>query len=366
MIKVFQKQSQKVFVALSGGVDSSTSSALLKEQGYDVTGVFIRVWQPDFLECNWREDRRDAMRVCAHLNIPFLEFNFEEEYKKEVADYMINEYKIGRTPNPDIMCNQQIKFGAFLDKALSIGADYIATGHYARLQPENLSSKSQVLKLLIGADKNKDQSYFLWTLGQDKLKYVLFPIGEYQKSKVRELAKKFSLPTFEKKDSQGICFIGKLDMKTFLKNYIDEKRGNVLNEEGKIIGWHNGTLFFTLGERHGFTITEKGTDDKPYYIIAKDIEKNALIVSHFINFKEKDKLRIKIDNTNWISGKEPDIKNKYKVRYRYRQELQDCKITSIKENSATIEFMEDQITASSGQSLVLYLDEEVIGGGIII
>ena len=255
---------KKVFVGASGGVDSSTTMAILKEQGYDVTGVFIKVWQPDFVECQWKEDRLDAMRVCATLGVQFLDLDLEEEYKKGVFDYMVDGYKNGRTPNPDVMCNKKIKFGAFLDFALENGADHVATGHYVRLEDG---------KLLTGVDKNKDQSYFLWTLTKEQLKYCLFPIGGYEKIKVREMAKKFKLSTAQKKDSQGLCFVGKVDMKEFLERFIPQKKGEVLNEKGEVIGEHDGVFYYTLGQRHGFLITKKGTDDKPYYIVKKDLEK---------------------------------------------------------------------------------------------
>src|SRR3989344_5097892 len=251
-----------VFVGLSGGVDSAVSAALLKKQSFEVVGVFIKTWHPEFLECNEEEERRDAMRVAAFLDIPFLTFDFEKVYKREVADYMIREYRAGRTPNPDVMCNKEVKFGAFLKKALSMGADFVATGHYA--QNKNLS-------LIKGVDPTKDQSYFLWTLKQNQLKHIIFPVGHLKKSQVRKLAEKYGLHTFQKKDSQGICFLGKLDMKEFLQHYIKPKSGRVLDINGKTIGKHNGATFLTLGERHGFTITSKTNHDRPYYIIAKDI-----------------------------------------------------------------------------------------------
>ncbi len=216
---------KKVFVGLSGGVDSSVSAALLQSQGYDVFGVFIKVWQPDFYECTWKEDRLDAMRVCAKLNIPFYTLDLEKEYKKEVVDYMIEEYKNGRTPNPDVMCNKYIKFGGFFDWAMSQGADFVATGHYARLNKEH--------ELVAGRDSNKDQSYFLWTLTKEQLSKTLFPVGDIEKTEVRKLAKKFGLPTAEKKDSQGLCFIGKVDMAEFLHHFIETKPGPVLNDKVK-------------------------------------------------------------------------------------------------------------------------------------
>ncbi|HJO89782.1 MAG: tRNA 2-thiouridine(34) synthase MnmA [Candidatus Pacebacteria bacterium] len=352
---------KKVFVALSGGVDSSVAAALLKKEGFDVTGVFIKVWHPDFLPCQWRQDRIDAMRVCAKLEIPFLTFDLEREYKKEIIDYMISEYREGRTPNPDVMCNKQIKFGAYLKKALSSGAEYIATGHYARKV-----EKDGEYKMLVGNDSNKDQSYFLWTLTQEQLRHSFFPTGEFTKPKVRELAEQFGLSTAKKKDSQGLCFIGKLDIADFLKNYIEEKKGDVLNEKGKVIGHHSGVTFLTIGQRHGFTIEDKGTHDKPYYIISKDISKNTITVSHDIESKEIDKKSIKTKDVNWISGKAPSKAMNYQARIRYRQELQDCTITWLSHSQVIVEFDESQDTATSGQSLVLYNGDECLGGGIII
>jgi tRNA-specific 2-thiouridylase len=215
------KIKKRVFVGMSGGVDSSVSSALLKKAGFDVTGVFIKTWSPDFMECTWKDERLDAMRVCAKLDIPFITLDLEKEYKEKVADYMIEEYKKGRTPNPDVMCNKEIKFGAFFNWAMSRGADYVATGHYAR----TLKKKSGEVMLSAGNDDNKDQSYFLWNIKKEHLDKTLFPVGHLEKSEVRKLAKKFNLPTATKKDSQGVCFLGKVDMKDFLEHYIRPKRG---------------------------------------------------------------------------------------------------------------------------------------------
>ena len=243
-------RNRKVYIGMSGGVDSSVSAALLKKAGYDVTGVFIKVWQPDWINCTWKEDRMDAMRVAALLDIPFITLDLEKEYKEEVVDYMISEYRAGRTPNPDVMCNRYVKFGGFYDWAMKQGADYVATGHYAQVIDG---------KLIAGNDKNKDQTYFLWTLNKEQLSKTIFPVGNIEKPEVRKLAKKFNLPNAEKKDSQGLCFIGKIDIKEFLSHYIDSKRGNVLNIEGEVIGEHDGSFFFTIGERHGFNILKKNT-----------------------------------------------------------------------------------------------------------
>jgi len=350
-------------------VDSSVSCALLQKEGYEVTAVFIKTWHPDFLPCTWKEDRLDAMRVAAHLGIPFVTLDLEKEYKENVADYMIEEYKKGRTPNPDVMCNKNVKFGAFLKYALENGADFVATGHYSRIEKRKKKKEKSDdgYELFAGVDKNKDQSYFLWTLTQKQLKHILFPIGDLEKSEVRKLAKKFGLSTAEKKDSQGVCFLGKLDMTEFLQNYEEKKRGDVLNEKGEIIGFHNGAIFHTLGSRHGFTIAKKGTNEAPYFIIAKDILANTLTVANKEkgSLKGKGKQMVPLENVNWISGMAPDSEKIYTARTRYRAELFSCKI-SANGKETKIEFLEPQEPSAPGQSLVVYDDEECLGGGVII
>lgn len=360
-----QKPNNKVFVGLSGGVDSSVTAALLKEQGYEVTGVFIKVWHPDFLPCNWKEDRLDAMRVCAKLDIPFLTFDFEAEYKKEVVDYMINEYKAGRTPNPDVMCNKYVKFGAFLKKAREMGADYVATGHYAQ-NKEVQSGSGTFFALSMSADTDKDQTYFLWTLTQNELKYILFPIGHLTKPDVRKLAKKYGLITAEKKDSQGLCFVGKVDMREFLQNFIEKKSGDVLNEKGEVVGHHEGAYFYTIGQRHGFIISKKTTNDKPLYVISKDITSNTLTVSDREKTQEDlfETAEIKLEKVNWSLGKLPVQDKMYRARIRYRQPLDECTIKT-SNLEAVISFNKPQIGASKGQSVVIYDGEICIGGGII-
>jgi tRNA-specific 2-thiouridylase len=355
------KAKNKVFVGLSGGVDSSVSAALLKEEGYDVTGVFIKTWHPDFLPCTWKEDRLDAMRVAAHLDIPFVTLDAEEEYKKDVADYMIEEYKRGRTPNPDVMCNKYVKFGAFLKYALAEGADFVATGHYA-MNHETRNMNQTTYRLLAGTDTNKDQSYFLWTLTQEQLAYILFPVGHLPKPEVRKLAKKFGLPTAEKKDSQGVCFLGPLDMGEFLKHYSEPKRGDVLNERGDVIGFHEGAILYTLGERHGFTITKKGTEDTPYFVVKKDMRENTITVAHKSDgtLKGKGEQTLLLENINWIAEIAPEKDKIYSARVRYRGELLPCKI-----KGETVEFLEPQEPAAPGQSVVVYDAEECLGGGII-
>jgi tRNA-specific 2-thiouridylase len=385
-----------VFVGLSGGVDSAVSASLLKKQGYEVVGVFIKTWHPDFLECNEEEERRDAMRVAAFLDIPFLTFDLEDVYKKEVADYMIREYRTGRTPNPDVMCNKEVKFGAFLKKALAMGADYVATGHYA----ENKNSKDfgafalgdigqgthdaknlSRFCLLKGKDSSKDQSYFLWTLKQEQLSEIIFPVGNLKKTEVRKLAKKFNLPVAEKRDSQGICFLGAVDLKEFLKHYIKEKKGKVLNMEGETIGHHNGVVFHTLGERHGFTITKKSPNDGPYYIVGKDVKNNILFVSQrnskdFGAFalgdigqgthdaKNLSSFSVQLKNTNWVA-KTPEPDKSYIAQIRYHGEFLPCKVKTVSKNKAEIIFTKP-IMVASGQSCVVYDKEVCLGGGVVV
>jgi tRNA-uridine 2-sulfurtransferase len=371
---------KKVFVGLSGGVDSATSAALLHRDGFDVTGVFIKVWQPDWIECTWRDDRRDAMRVAAHLGIPFVTLDLESEYKKEVIDYMIAEYAAGRTPNPDVMCNQHVKFGAFYDWAMKQGAQYVATGHYARIaEGDGRSEKGEELKqhgrkkadvLLTGTDPNKDQSYFLWTLKTEQLAHILFPVGDISKPDVRKLAQEFKLPNAEKKDSQGLCFIGKVDVKKFLAHYVKTEQGNVLDASGKVIGTHPGALFFTIGERHGFTVTSKTPTDDPYYVVSKNIKENSIVVSP----RKGDALpsatqKVLLTSVNWI-GEAPQIGTNFQARSRYRQPLQNIKIISISnavtlDSEIEISFDKLQDMLTPGQSLVIYDGERCVGGGII-
>lgn len=358
-----KSKKQKVFVGLSGGVDSAVSAAILMRD-FDVTGVFIKVWSPDFLPCTWREDRLDAMRVCAYLDIPFVTLDLEKEYKKEVVDYMIAEYKAGRTPNPDVMCNKEIKFGAFYDFARKNSADFIATGHYVRkLETRNTKNETQYA-LKEAEDQAKEQSYFLWNIKKEQLPHVLFPIGGFQKTEVRKLAQKFGLPNATKKDSQGLCFIGKVDMKDFLSHFIKEKKGKVLDIKGNVIGEHDGAVFLTIGQRHGFTIKNKKTQSLPHYIVAKDVKKNTITVSTLKNADENSTARkvCTLSNVNWIS--EPEEGKKYNIRFRYHQEPLHGTISK-KGKIWTINLREPFAGFSIGQSAVVYDKGSMLGGGII-
>lgn len=347
-----KNKGKKVYVGISGGVDSSVAAALLVRDGYDVTGVFINVWQPPFMECTSRDDRRDAMRVCAQLGIPFMDCDAVEAYKKQVVDYMIDEYRIGRIPNPDVMCNTHVKFGVFYNWAITNGADYVSTGHYAQVMDG---------KLYKSVDIAKEQSYFLYGIKKKDLENILFPIGALEKSEVRKLAEKFKLFTYEKKDSQGLCFLGKLDMKDFLKNFIEERKGYVLDQKGKIISCHEGAFFYSIGERHGFTITVKTDTDKPLYVLNKNIENNSITVGPKDSVNSSGKYILDLTNINILDHDKWENGENLTAQYRYHGELikVDLKGRKVYAESGF------PATIASGQSLVIYDGEECVGGGII-
>lgn len=372
---------------MSGGVDSSVAAFLLQKEGYDVTGVFMRCFNLD--GCAER-DAEDARRVAAHLGIPFYAFDFEEDYKREVVNYMVEGYRRGETPNPDVMCNKEIKFGLFLEKALEMGADYIATGHYVRLRRTTIDQKQLTTdknrkklgqmsnvkcQMFAARDSNKDQSYFLWTLTQDQLKYCLFPIGDYLKSEVREIARETGLPTAEKKDSQGICFLGKVTLQDFLKQYIPEKPGVVFTTAGKEVGEHNGAHFYTIGQRHlGIKNYESGIKGRhetlPVYVAEKDLSTNTIVVAEGENNPALFRKEISLRDINFINSS-LEIKNwKLEIpvlaRVRYRQPLAKASI-GYQVSSIKLVFDEPQKFVASGQSAVFYSEEgEMLGGGVII
>lgn len=375
-----------VYVAMSGGVDSSVAAALLKEQGFNVVGVFMKQWQPNVGDfCIWKEEREEAAKAAASLDIPFKTWDFTKEYKKQVADYMIREYKAGRTPNPDVMCNKEIKFGLFLKRALKEGADFIATGHYVRLRRKFLDSNSQSLSndsktrskgafsvskapftktvfaakktvfvtLHQGKDKNKDQSYFLWTLREKDIERCLFPAGEYTKPEIRKLAKKFKLPNAEKKDSQGVCFIGPLNVKDFLLKRIKSKKGEIV-KDGQVIGIHDGVFYYTIGQRHGLDIR---SGDGPFYVIGKDVEKNIVYVGNEENLKSTKTI---VEDFSWVNGPiELPARIDVKIRYRTKSEK------AILFKDGNLEFDKPVRAITSGQSAVFYRGQLLLGGGII-
>ena len=346
---------KKVFVGLSGGVDSSVSALLLKKQGYDVTGVFIRGWQPDWIPCTWKIDRISAMRTAAYLEIPFITLNLEQQYKDKVVKYLLEEYKKGNTPNPDMLCNREIKFGDFLKWSMKNGADFVATGHYA----QNSST------LFESADKEKDQSYFLSQLTEKELSKILFPIGHLQKKEVRKIASENNLPVATRKDSQGICFVGDLEMADFLKRELKPESGKVLNEQGKIIGIHEGAILYTIGQRHGFHIENVSSNQKNFYVVAKDLEKNTITVGEkFIKNYSKSDL-IKIKNFSFTNNlKEINNSKNLTMRIRYRGEKYIIKFMNFNETQKILEVESfENLEFAHGQFAVLYDGEKCLGGG---
>ncbi|MDP3764265.1 MAG: tRNA 2-thiouridine(34) synthase MnmA [bacterium] len=387
--KTCPERSRKVYVGMSGGVDSSVAALLLKNEGYNVIGVFMKNWSDPAWPCLWQEDRADAMRVCLKLNIPFETWDFTKEYKALVVDYMLREYAVGRTPNPDVMCNKEIKFGLFFEKAISLGADYIATGHYARVAREfpifnfqfsnSNKLKAKSYKLLRARYLDKDQSYFLWTLKQKQLAKCLFPIGEIDsKAEVRKLAKGAGLSTANKKDSQGICFMGPVDIKEFIKPYVKKEIGDIVTTSGQKIGTHAGLYFYTIGQRKGIGIGGTG----PYYVAKKDYETNTLIVSPITDMSALESKELIATNVSFINNDTPSIRSyarctkeeseklvKIQASIRYRQEPISAMLSKLESGPSSarwkVVFEKPVRAVASGQSVVFYQGEELLGGGVI-
>lgn len=337
-----ERVNEAVYVGLSGGVDSGVTAALLKEAGYRVTGVFIKGWYPPGMPCTWAEDRRDAMRVAAHLRIPFITLDASKEYKESVIDYLIGEYREGRTPNPDIMCNRDVKFGAFHAFAKEKGAR-MATGHYA---------KTMDGRLFRGVDEGKDQSYFLWSVSKEALQDTLFPLGGMRKEEVRKRAKKFGLPNAAKKDSQGICFLGSISVEDFLRAEMETEEGVVRDESGKEIGRHDGAVLYTLGER----IAVKNAPPGPWYVIRKDLKGNTVTVSHGRPSAPPEG-SIRIAHENWFG----EVSGAIEAQYRYHGPR--IRGTYAEGSFTPSEPLPEPL--AEGQSLVMYKGEECLGGGII-
>lgn len=377
---------KKVFVGLSGGVDSSVSAALLVEQGYDVTGVYMKNWSKDLpgFPCPWKEDYQDAKRIAVKLGIPFEMFDFEKEYFEKVVQYMIDGYSAGLTPNPDIMCNQEIKFKLFYEVARERGADFIATGHYARVggshlgsqisdlretvnvAPSKIQDPRSIVYLQRAVDENKDQTYFLYRMPYEALQHTLFPIGHLTKPQVRAEAEKRGLITAHKKESMGICFVGKVGIREFLSQYVKTEPGPIVEQHGLTVGRHDGAIFYTIGQRHGLDVG----GGLPYYVIGKDMTTNTVYVTNDISDEALWTNELQLTSLHWIQDRELDqleLQNRQLlVRTRHRAALIACKIKHYKDDIVLLQ-LEEKIRASTpGQSAVLYTDSTCLGGGIIV
>ena len=371
----------RVYVGMSGGVDSSLTAALLVEQGHEVIGVYMKNWTQDLpgMQCPWAEDLADAKRVAVQLGIPFKVYDFQEQYKQKVVDYMIAEYSAGRTPNPDIMCNEQVKFKIFLETALQDGAEMIATGHYARVAhtagpagrsaPENFLDKALETfsgaapppvtpgsRLLKAVDTNKDQTYFLYRVSSEALDKTLFPLGEFEKPEVRKMAEDRGLLTATRKESMGICFVGSVGIREFLSEFVETTPGKIIDRDsGEVVGGHDGAIFYTLGQRHGLNLG----GGLPYYVVGKDMEKNEVYVSRNLNDEAMWRTELPLSDVHWINDA-PREGDSLQVRLRHRGKLLPAKL-----DGDTLVLDEAERAVASGQSAVLYRGDEVLGGGII-
>ena len=379
-----------VYVGMSGGVDSSLTAALLKERGFNVVGVYMKNWTQDLpgMKCPWAEDLADAKRVAVQLGIDFKVFDFEKDYREKVVQYMIDEYSAGRTPNPDIMCNQEVKFKLFLEAALEDGADFIATGHYAGVRREKsvLSSSIKATaseaegferdetdfskdfttsNLIRAKDDNKDQTYFLYRVQGSALAKTMLPLGEFTKPEVRKMAEERGLFTARKKDSQGICFVGKIGIRDFLKQFIPEQKpGKIINREtGETLGWHDGAIFYTLGQRHGLNVG----GGLPFYVCGKNMETNEVFVSTDINSSELWTDKIRLSSVHWIN-RTAEQGEKIEIRVRHRAPLVEATIHFNGEDfeNATLKLSSEQRAITAGQSVVFYSGDICLGGGIVV
>jgi tRNA-specific 2-thiouridylase len=352
-----------IMVAMSGGVDSSVSALLLQSQGKPIAGMFMKNWEEDdrFGTCAAAEDVADAQAVSDAIGIPLHRRNFASEYWDNVFEEFLTEYRAGRTPNPDILCNREIKFKTFLEHAVDLGAEYIATGHYVRTD-----CKDGIHCLLRGLDPNKDQSYFLYTIGQDQLARTLFPVGELLKPDVRSLAEQAALPVHDKKDSTGICFIGERNFKEFLSEYIPPSPGEIRTSDETVIAEHSGLMYYTLGQRQGLGIGGlRGFSDEPWYVLHKDQESNILYAGQGHDHPWLFSRTLLADQLSWVSGTAPAAGSKLTAKVRYRQADQDCSVSEIGANELVLIFEQAQRAVTAGQSVVLYDGENCLGGGII-
>ncbi|MCD5410210.1 MAG: tRNA 2-thiouridine(34) synthase MnmA [Clostridiales bacterium] len=355
------KKDVRVVVGMSGGVDSTVAAFLLKEEGYEVVAIFMKNWDekdPDGI-CTATDDYIDVRRVCDQMEIPYYTVNFEKEYWDRVFTYFLHEYKVGRTPNPDVMCNKEIKFKVFLDYAIKLEADYLATGHYAKID-----FVDGEYRLLRGEDSNKDQTYFLNVLGQYQLSKTMFPIGHLQKKQVREIAIENNFINAKKKDSTGICFIGERNFRDFLSNYLPAKPGEMKTMGGEVKGKHQGLMYYTLGQRKGLGIGGAGTGE-PWFVAKKDIKNNILYVVQGENHPALYSLGLLATDVNWISKAKPESPYECTAKFRYRQKDREVSVYFMDDNKCKVIFKEPQSSVTPGQSVVFYEGEVCLGGGII-
>lgn len=359
-----EKKDTRIVVGMSGGVDSSVTALLLKEQGYDVVGIFMKNWDDTDENgvCTATEDYKDVAAVAEQVGIPYYSVNFEKEYWNKVFEYFLDEYKRGRTPNPDVMCNKEIKFKAFLDYAMTLGADYVATGHYAQVERD----AEGTVHLLRGLDRNKDQTYFLNQLSQKQLQKAMFPLGGMDKKEVRAIAKKAGLKTANKKDSTGICFIGERDFKEFLMNYLPAKPGKMMTFSGEEMGTHDGLMYYTIGQRRGLGIGGTHDSNEPWFVIGKDLSKNVLYVGQGYHNDHLYATKLHADQMSFTTnGKQPQS-FKAQAQFRYRQQPVSVSVKlNDDQTEAVVTFDEPARAVTPGQSIVLYQEDECLGGGTI-
>jgi tRNA-specific 2-thiouridylase len=360
---ITEHSNTRVIVGMSGGVDSSVSALLLKQAGYQVEGLFMKNWDEDDNTeyCTAMKDMQDAQQICDQIGIKLHTASFAAEYWDRVFEHFLAEYQAGRTPNPDILCNKEIKFRAFLDYASELGADYIATGHYVRRR--DADGETQLIK---GLDRNKDQSYFLHAVNQEKIRRTLFPVGELEKPEVRKIAERHQLITFDKKDSTGICFIGERKFTDFLKQYLPAQPGAIETDSGEVIGKHQGLMYHTIGQRQGLGIGGlKNHDESPWYVAQKDLARNVLVV---VQGKEHPLLftdTLTTAQVDWVNSAPTALPCRYKAKTRYRQPDQDCTLHATDGAGLRVEFDQAQRAITPGQSVVFYHGDQCLGGGVI-
>ncbi|MBF0805506.1 MULTISPECIES: tRNA 2-thiouridine(34) synthase MnmA [unclassified Streptococcus] len=353
----------RVVVGMSGGVDSSVTALLLKEQGYDVVGIFMKNWDDTDENgfCTATEDYKDVAAVADQIGIPYYSVNFEKEYWDRVFEYFLAEYRAGRTPNPDVMCNKEIKFKAFLDYAMELGADYVATGHYAQIERD----ENGQVRMLRGKDQNKDQTYFLSQLSQEQLQKTMFPLGHLEKAEVRRIAEEAGLATAKKKDSTGICFIGEKNFKEFLSNYLPATPGRMMTMEGRDMGSHAGLMYYTIGQRGGLGIGgQEGGDNKPWFVVGKDLEQNILYVGQGFHHEHLLSTKLTASQVHFTKDMPESFEMECTAKFRYRQP--DANVTvSVNGDKAIVKFAEEQRAITPGQAVVFYDGDECLGGGLI-